>query len=257
MQQLTEHSEKTKVKLCFTFDGFNVSNLQKQILTKKYCISDKMNIKSLTRSFKGIYQRYYDISTNKPYITAMITGGSILTVSDLTAQWLTSKFTANYKFDFRRTLALGTFGVFYYGLIARGLYSIYERAIGPGRPLLKTMVDCGVHTPFLLIPCFYFSTGFIKGQTFSEITSQLKQEWWTSSTASLAYWLPMMWFNFTYCTPQTRILFICILSWMHKSALSWYSNRNRVRMRFKEQYESQNVIDKELLQQQHAHSVQG
>lgn len=190
-----------------------------------------MAVNSFVKRFKNIHARYVQISSKKPYITAMITGGSILTLSDMTAQYLSSNFVKNYKYDFRRTVALGLFGTFYYGLVARKIYFVYELVLGPNKPMLKALIDCGLHSPFILLPCFYFMTGLIKGQSVNSITTQLSEEWWTSSTATFAYWLPMMWVNFKYCSPQTRIFFIATMSWAHKSALSWYSNRNRVKQR--------------------------
>jgi len=158
----------------------------------------------------------------------MMTGSSILTISDVTAQWISSWFTEHYRFDGQRTLALCLFGTFYYGLAMRKIYFVYESVLGPGRPVFKAVVDCAVHTPFVLLPSFYVTTGLVKGQRPLEIYEQFKREWWTSSTASVAYWLPMMVFNFRFCTPQTRILFISATAWIQKTALSWYSNRDRV-----------------------------
>eukprot|EP01084_Bolivina_argentea_P174009 301421_1 len=190
-------------------------------------------MQKLLGPLKSIHKNYVATSLNKPFITAMITGGSILTISDFTAQKISSRFIDNYVYDYRRTIALGVFGTFYYGLIARSIYFVYERFIGPGRPVIKSMIDCCVHTPFLLIPCFYYITGTIKGQKLSEINTQLKSEWFVSSTGSVLYWIPIMWFNFRYCTPETRIFFIATLSFLHKTALSWYSNRNRMKERLK------------------------
>jgi len=204
---------------------------------------------SFVSQARNIRVHYNQISGNKPYITAMLTGGSILTISDLTAQFVSSRFTDNYRFDLRRTFALCAFGTFYYGLIARKLYFVYESVFGPGRAVLKASVDCSIHTPFLLLPCFYAITGTFKGQTPIEIYEQFKKEWWTSSTASIAYWYPMMWINFRYCTPQTRILFISTGSWFHKSALSWYSNRSRVQQRMKEAEEQLEAADHVLVGQ--------
>ena len=172
-------------------------------------------------------------------VSAMITGGSILSISDLTAQCISSCFIENYKIDLQRTLAMGVFGTFYYGLIARKLYFVYESVFGPGRVVTKAVIDCCVHTPFVLLPCFYAITGTVKGQSPTQVYEQFKSEWWTSSTASVAYWYPMMMFNFKYCTPQTRILFISCTSWIQKTALSWYSNRTRVARRAQQEYELQ------------------
>merc|ERR1712087_633904 len=122
--------------------------------------------------------------------------GCIVSISDLTAQFLTSRVNGHLQIDWRRTAALCVFGTFYYGLIARKIYFVDESFFGPGRALLKATVDCSVHTPFLLIPCFYTITGAVKGQSLEEMRVQLRDEWWTASTASIAYWLPMMWLNF-------------------------------------------------------------
>ena len=188
----------------------------------------RVSLMARTQSIRG---RYHQISNNKPYLTSMVTGGSILTLSDLTAQCVSSRFIDDYRFDLRRTLALCTFGTFYYGLVCRKLYFVYGSLFGPGRAMLKASIECGVHTPFLFIPCFYGITGTIKGQRPTDIYEQLKTEWWTSAPATMAYWYPMMWINFKYCTPETRILFISSMSLIHKSALSWYSNRTRVQLR--------------------------
>eukprot|EP00483_Globobulimina_turgida_P011601 UN11623 len=187
-------------------------------------------LKSLGKPLRLLHSNYLKISSNKPYFTAMVTGGSILTISDCTAQLITSKFRDNYKFDWRRTLALCTFGTFYYGLIARKIYFVYELLLGPSKPILKAFIDCAIH-PIIFIPFFYFITGTVKGQTPKQITLQLNNEWYTCYTAFFAYWLPMMWFNFKYCTPETRIFFIATMSFLQNSALSWYSNRNRVKQR--------------------------
>jgi len=164
----------------------------------------------------------------------MITGSSILSISDVTVQCLSSWFTENYRFDARRTLALCAFGAFYYGLPMRKIYFVYESVIGPGRPVFKAVIDCAVHLPFVLLPSFYGITGMVKGQRPLEIYQQLKEEWPTSSAASFVYWLPLMMLNFRYGTPQTRVLFLSCTSWTQKCGLSWYSNRGRARVRAQE-----------------------
>ncbi len=85
-------------------------------------------------------------------------------------------------------------------------------------------------------------TGAIKGQSPNEIMSQLRKEWLTASLGSVVYWIPVMALNFRYMLPETRILFVTACSFLHKSALSWYSNRERVRKQ-RLAHENDNCLD--------------
>eukprot|EP01084_Bolivina_argentea_P262310 443538_1 len=187
--------------------------------------------KYLVQSCRMVHNNYVSLSSKHKYLTAMFTGGSILTISDCTAQYLSSRLTENYTYDFRRTLSLFTFGTLYYGFIYRSIYSIYDLAFGPKNVLIKVFVDCGPNTFFLLIPSFYYITGYVKGYNTQYITNQLKNEYLSSSFGTALYWAPIMFISFRYFTIHTRILYITICSFFHKTVLSWYSNRNRVNER--------------------------
>lgn len=193
--------------------------------------STSKHVMSYIARLQSVHSSYHRTSTRRPYLTAMITGGTLLSVSDLTAQFVTSRFVENYTFDLQRSFALCMFGTFYHGIVSRKIYFIYEYLWGPGRPFLKTFVDCGIHTGFSVIPCFYMMTGLLKGQSANQIYDQFQREWITSWTATSVYWTPLMFINFKYCSPQTRILFVSSGSWVHKSFLSWYSNQQRVKDR--------------------------
>ena len=178
--------------------------------------------------FRTIHRNYVAFSANHKYITSILTAGGVLTVSDCTAQYWSSKWINNYQFDYRRTLSMLCFGLFYYGILARTIYSVYDIMFGPKNALLKAFMDIGPHTWLLFVPAFYYSTGLIKGYDIDYITNQLKKEYVTAASGSAIYWAPVMFVSFRYCTIHTRILWITTFSFIHKTALSWYSNRTRV-----------------------------
>jgi len=187
--------------------------------------------KGVLQRGKTIHLNYVAFSAKHKYIAAMATGGGVLTFSDLTAQCLSSRFVDNYTFDTRRTFALWIFGTFYYGIIGRSIYTVYEVMFGPKRAWAKAFMDIGPHTWMVLIPSFYFITGYAKGYDTAHITQQLRKEYLVSSSGTALYWLPVMYVSFKYCTVHTRILWITVFSFAHKTALSWYSNRERVKER--------------------------
>lgn len=133
--------------------------------------------------------------------------------------------------DKRRTLGMTTFGLFYYGFPCKLLYMSYERVLGPGVPIVKAVFDSCVHTPFVLIPSFYFVTCTVKGQEShgpKGWIQQLEREWYVASTASAAFWVPAQIICFRFLPLTCRVQYICTLSLFQKAGLSWYSNRTRV-----------------------------
>lgn len=92
----------------------------------------------------------------------------MLSLSDFIAQRLTIKYKSNQDnnelivYDHQRTLALFTFGVFYYGMIAKGIYLGYDAILGNGLGLAKAMIDVTINGSFVMLPSFYMITGTVK-----------------------------------------------------------------------------------------------
>jgi hypothetical protein len=128
------------------------------------------------------------LSSTYPYVTASISAGCVLFAADVSAQLLTNTTSV---WDHKRTLSLSIFGFVYYGGPCKALYFLYDKVFSPKQFMMKAMIDCCVHTPFLLVPCFYYITGILKGDNVDNITSQLRKEWFVASTGSVAFWLPM------------------------------------------------------------------
>jgi hypothetical protein len=156
---------------------------------------------------------------------ASLSAGSILASADITAQWI----AGIKEWDRERTFALTAFGLIYYGGPCKWLYLRYDQFLGPSRPLLTMFIDVYVHTPFVLIPSFYFITGILKGQDIGAILPQLKSEWREAAFGSVLYWTPMQMVCFRYIPQHSRIVYITTASFFHKAWLSWVSNRERER----------------------------
>eukprot|EP00808_Paulinella_micropora_P024523 g71496.t1 len=171
-------------------------------------------------------QRYRSFSARRPHTVAAFTSSAILSFADISAQMIVHPPSQGESFDWNRTLAVGVFGFVYYGGPCKWLYLRYERWF-PKRPLITTLVDVGVHTPFLLLPSFYAITGSIKGSSGSEIVAQFKREWFEASTGSFMFWFPLCAFNFSMVPLQFRILTVSVASFLHKTWLSALSNRER------------------------------
>lgn len=130
-----------------------------------------------------------------------------------------------------RTLGLGVFAAWHYGVPGKYLYLLYDRVFRHGSALtnaaMKATVDVYAHLPFLVLPTFYVITGTIKGQTVSQAVEQLQAEWFEASTKSALFWTPICFLNFRLIPQHSRILFISTGSFLHKMWLSYLSNKAR------------------------------
>ena len=181
---------------------------------------------SVPPPLRTLGQNYAALSTAHPLATAAATAGSILCLADLTCQ---SFLETNSTLDVRRTAALALFGTWHYGFPAKSLYLFYDRLLGVDgtlrTALFKVLLDEYVHTPLLLIPSFYMITGLIRGRSLAEALSQLRREWFVASFGSALFWTPLQLVNFLFVPQHSRIVFIAVFSFLHKTWLSWLSNR--------------------------------
>ena len=77
----------------------------------------------------------------------------------------------------------------------------------------------------LLIPSFYLITKLIMGRSVASTLKQLRREWWTASFGSALFWTPLCLYNFLFVPQHSRVVFVAIFSFIHKTWLSWLSNR--------------------------------
>lgn len=152
--------------------------------------------------------------------------------ADVFAQCLTTRDEkGRFKWDKRRTLSMMAFGSVWYGGPVKALYLGYARFIGEGtmRAALTTAAtDCSLHTPFLLLPAFYFSTGLLQGMSINQIKEKMQKEWFAASTGMVSFWLPVCTANFFFVPQHSRILFVGCFNFVNKTWLSWHSNRQRL-----------------------------
>ncbi|KAH9089119.1 hypothetical protein LEN26_019283 [Aphanomyces euteiches] len=174
---------------------------------------------------------YKAVSTKYPRLVAGATACTVLTSADLTCQTILQPPGENDTgYDWSRTAGLALFGLHYYGGPCKSLYLYFDKVMGtkptPRTVVIQTFVDCYVHTPVALIPSFYLITNSVKGKSLDETRVQLEREWFEASFGSVLFWTPAQLVNF-WCVPQhSKILFVACFSFIHKTWLSWLSNRH-------------------------------
>ena len=116
----------------------------------------------------------------------------------------------------------------YYGLPAKLMYMWYDRRFG-SNVLLTSLFDCYVHFPFLLLPSFYLITQTVgKGSSLRTAWARMRAEWRTAVAGSAVFWTPASFVSFGMVPQHSRVLVIAAFSFVHKTWLSWLSNRESV-----------------------------
>ena len=186
-----------------------------------------LSLKPATSILHQAGSGYAAVSTSHPLLTAGVTAGSILCAADLACQ--TFLEPNRTSIDARRTAALTIFGTWHYGVVAKSLYLLYDKLLGTALTLSvavrKMIIDVYVHSPLLLIPSFYLITKMVMGRTLGDTLSQLRREWFTASFGTALFWTPLCTINFLYVPQHSRVVFVALLSFIHKTWLSWLSNR--------------------------------
>ncbi|CAE7857026.1 mpv17, partial [Symbiodinium necroappetens] len=97
--------------------------------------------------------------------------------------------------------------------------------------VVKTLFDVYIHTPFGVVPGFYLVTGTFKGDSLTRIHAQLQREWVEASLGSSLFWTPAQVVNFWLVPQPFKIAYVSVLSFAHKTWMSWVSNRDRYALR--------------------------
>ena len=88
-----------------------------------------------------------------------------------------------------------------------------------------------IHGAVLLVPNYYLITGVIKGQSLEQIGTQLRAQWSSAAFGMCFFWSPLCATNFLFVPQHSQILFVSVFSFLHKTWMSWLSNRQRHRER--------------------------
>ena len=127
--------------------------------------------------------------------------------------------------DWRRLFAVSTFGAVYMGGAFYFLCQIFPLvvcAVGrklPARFALASQLQatssaghafgCAIadtiHDSSFMIPFYFLSVGWMQGDSFEKIKSNLRTEWLTSSICGAGFWLPVMTLNFAVIPAAYRV----------------------------------------------------
>lgn len=167
--------------------------------------------------------------SRSPYMVSGISSAIMMVTGDIMAQ----RFMAgrSEKWDHRRTMALGAWGLVWYGGPQQLLWiRLYPRLIGRGtnlQAIATSVADCIVNQCVAYVPCFYVFTGLVRGDSLGKSFALLQKEYFTTISGQTLFWLPVQSLNFRYVPVHMQTFVVSVANIVNKTWLSWLSNRER------------------------------
>jgi len=173
---------------------------------------------ALSRGFGRWYTRQ---TVSRPWTTAILTGTTIVSASDLTAQAL----EGNAEVDYTRLGALAAYGGLYAGAGHKVLYAFLERVVPHHwslmeRTLSQMALSQFVHTPFIQLPVFYGLTGWARGYDRERIEANLRDTYQTTLVRNYIFWLPTTGLMYAVVPLHLRVLVMNSASYFWNTGLS-------------------------------------
>jgi len=143
-------------------------------------------------------------------LTSCVTAGVCCGAGDVVAQVMVEK--GDEKYDVRRTLICGTWGMFFVAPFQTRLYGYWDRVWGESAvaKAKKVFLDCFV-VPLGVFPAFYAYKGIMNNTPSKEIAADINGRLGTTMIANCIFWLPASSLTFTLVPPHMRVNFM--FSW--------------------------------------------
>mmetsp|Transcript_26860 Transcript_26860/g.61943 ORF Transcript_26860/g.61943 Transcript_26860/m.61943 type:complete len:241 (+) Transcript_26860:98-820(+) len=162
-----------------------------------------------------------------PFLTSGVGASVFLSCTDVISQ----RFTTDETWDSRRTLAFAAWGLIWYGgpqqLMWTRVYPYFFPSKAWKHVSAKAFTDAVPWMGFSYLPCFYIFTGAIKGQSLEQSVSLLQREF-LGAWMGCCPWFPAQLMNFRFVPIYLQTFVVQACNIVHKSWLSWLSNRERV-----------------------------
>lgn len=170
------------------------------------------------------YNRYL---TEKPVLTKSITSGVIAFVGDVACQKLFPQDKEDRKVDWNRTIKFTILGTALVGPLLHYWYGFLVTKI-PGTSSLSTLYrvafDQLVFAPFVILPAIFSASQLLNG-TPEQIPEKLKADWFPTTVANFALWVPAQFINFKFVAPVYQVLFANVVGLFWNVYLSAATNK--------------------------------
>jgi len=173
-----------------------------------------------------LWKAYQTALTVHPTRTSMLTTGLLMSAGDALAQTVVERKSAS-QYDLMRTGRFLVFGTFLGGPMFSMWYRHLAKTFEGKKYAQVKMVACdqlGFAPPFLAF--FLTSMEVMKGQSFKDIKSKMKQDYLEVLKTNYKIWPAVQAINFTFVPLHLRIVTVNIVAIFWNTYLAFISGRS-------------------------------
>lgn len=177
------------------------------------------------RAAKALERWYSACLTQRPLTTKCLTSCIILSLADGAMQKL-DKGSGVCDLDLMRMARMAAFGFFVHAPGAHVWFGALERTLGPGQVAAKIMADQLMYLP-LISSMAMLVPGALAGQPRQELWRNYCNKLPETVSTGWMFWVPAHYINFSYVTPQYRVLYVSCMQLFFGMFLSKQANFSR------------------------------
>ncbi|XP_004924833.1 mpv17-like protein [Bombyx mandarina] len=169
----------------------------------------------------GVYSKFANAFNKYPLLRGMASYGIIWPLSSLVQQSFEGKNLENY--DWCRCARFGFYGSCY---VAPTLYTwlTIANSVWPGNTIRagikKTIVETVTYTPFAMCS-FYFIMSLLESKPIHEAAAEVKAKFLPTYKVGASVWPAVAMVNFCFISPQNRVPFISVCSFIWTCFLAY------------------------------------
>ncbi|GMH45429.1 hypothetical protein BSKO_13386 [Bryopsis sp. KO-2023] len=160
-----------------------------------------------------------------PVFKSALTSCAVLTAGDCVTQFVQRRNSKQQgSQDWARTARFSLLGLALHGPYFHFGFKVVDKLMGASTTwksaLLKTMASQVTVFPSWLV-VFFSYMGVLEGQGIKGGVERVKKGFVPSFTTGMAFWPPMIMFNFMFCPLEYRVAYVGLVGIVWSSYMSW------------------------------------
>eukprot|EP00794_Sanderia_malayensis_P012294 gene12294-13562_t len=177
---------------------------------------------------KAFYRFYLHSMNTKPWITTIISTGSLVGVGDIIAQQIVEKRGLK-NHDVMRTTKMAGIGFCLIGPGLRTWYIILDKLVkgtGGSTALKKMAMDQLIWAPSFLV-MFFSAVNVLNGKSAKEMKEVLKHDYLNALKVNYCIWPAVQLMNFYFIPMKHRVMVVNFVALFWNTYLAYASNKGQ------------------------------
>lgn len=166
---------------------------------------------------------YINAQERRPIFTKASSTLVLTMIGDYCAQRLSARQSGErFTLDLRRMLSVGTFGFCFMGPVLHYWYGTLDRIFG--RSAIQKMISDQLLFSIPFNSSFIIGVGLLEGGSLSDVTTSVRDKWWTTAKANWCLWPAAQMINFSLVPKSFQIIYVNSVGFVWNVVLTYIAH---------------------------------